>query len=814
MTVINDLLQPKSEVLEKDLEGVIHAYRVEEEERLESDARRFFNSTYPSNAIKNVLDLVNDKLSYKSAKGNFVLSGPRGSGKSHALVTLYHIFQHPDEANGWLKNWSIDLDLPQNSRSIIVSAQNTDPDFLWEPIFEKAGREDLLNEIERFPTTDTIEKLVGDDVFAVFLDEFGTWWETFESDESEKIKQNEMFIQNLAEVAEEKNFRLFTFVTTYGTVGGLDKTLNRTDPYREDMSATGDREEIIFHRFFEENKNAVNKQGIRDVVESYTENYKPPIQIDELKRYEKNFIASYPFHPQLLDRLDSIYEGAQNERQNVRGEMTVLANVLADKYNSTDVITLSDLNPKAFMGLDRELVNRYLSDAEKRVEDVRHGEDILKVILMYSFEGDVGASKSDILLGTYKPTAGMNLSDLSMGLEGLHGKANYLHKSNSHYAIKKEVEVYALVKREVQNYSDQSEEVEEELKSLLRNEIFGSKSIFIYELEEDQIKDNYENKIVVTLKSYGTEDNLKNELNDFLRGRQYQNNLVFIIPKAENLLTDRRLLNKVKRIVAGREIKRGLDEESEKVDRILEEDKGEAIDYLEDLYGHWIKWVAREGRVTFIKKPVQPTIREIRDKTKTDRTQLKEAISNYVKGSETGIGVDKILSDFKQMRKHPYVSNEDTFYSVLKELNREKLTMEGDRGKKFTDKNPTGEIKDDWAVYDIDYVSRDQVIEDDEPDTIETTTGGYDFNDEDIPDVTEKERTKTVEKSAGGNSPRAVENQLEMSLDEGSISRITDLQLDLGFKGLTKEELLDLIKSLPDCQRIEAEIEVEEIVED
>lgn len=815
MKVIADLLQPKEEVLNKSLEGVIHAYRVETENRLESNPKRFFSSTYPSNSIKNVLDLVGDKLNYKSSKGNFVLSGPRGSGKSHALVTLYHIFQHPEEANSWLKEWSIALDVPTESKSLIVSAQKVDPDLLWEPIFKKAGREDLLEEVGRYPTTDTIEKLVQDDVLAIFLDEFGTWWKTFESDETEILNRNQMFIQNLGEVAEEKDYQLLTFVTTYGSVGGLDKTLNRTDPIREDMSASGDREKIIFHRFFEDNQSDLNKDGIKEIVCAYTEKYREPIQIENLKRYEKDFINSYPFHPQLLEKLDGIYEGAQ-DRQNVRGEMTVLANVLADKYDKTDVITLSDLKPKAFRNLDRELVRKYITDVENVREELNYGEDILKVILLYSFEdGVVGASQSDILLGNYKPTEGMNLSDLSMDLDNLYGKAKYLHKTNSHYVVKKDVEVYALIDREVQDIPDSSDEVLTELKSIIKTDIFND-SVYIYEFGKDSIKDDQENKIVISLQSFETEDNLKKELEEFFEGRQFQNNIIFIIPKTENLLTDRRLIDKLKRIVAGKDILRGLEEESAKVKRILKEDKQETVDYLQDAYGIWIKWVKRKGTITFRRQTVEPNIRNIRETARTDKSQLRDTLIEELEGEEKGRPVGKLLKDLKRMRKYPYVSDDSIFYSVVKDLNREKIVIQGDRAKDYLKQDPQGEIKDDWLLRDIDYVSQDEITEEEDFTTEPTSGTGaqVDFGDEDIPTVTPEVRTEKKKQSAEGNSPRAVSNKFEMSLNESSIKRITDVTLFLNFEEFTKEDLLDFIESLPECNHLNVEIEIDEIVED
>jgi len=49
-------------------------------------------------------------------------------------------------------------------------------DFLWEPIFSKLGRSDILDKIKRFPTVDQIEDIVGDETCAIFIDEIENWW--------------------------------------------------------------------------------------------------------------------------------------------------------------------------------------------------------------------------------------------------------------------------------------------------------------------------------------------------------------------------------------------------------------------------------------------------------------------------------------------------------------------------------------------------------------------------------------------------------------------------------------------------------------
>lgn len=802
---IKNVVKPKKEVINKELQGVIQSYKVgSDENRVESKPEKFFSSTYPSNAIKNVIERINDKRTHETSKGSFILSGPRGSGKSHALVALYHLFQNPKIASQWLDYWNIDFKKPkEESQSVIVSAQETDPDLLWEPIFKRAGKENLLEKVKRYPTTEIIEELVGDNTFAILLDELGTWWETFDREtDREMIKKNEMFLLALMEVANDKNKQLFVFATSYGKISGLDKTLNRTSPYREDMSSSGDKEKIIFHRLFEKPRKEVNEEKIRNIVKKYTEEYEKPIDISNIRKYEEKFVKSYPFHPQLLEILGAIYEGAK-ERQNVRGEMRVLSETLSNLYDKTDAILISDLNEKAFRGIDREIVNKFETDVRKRISNIDYGEELLKVILMFSLEGtELAATESDAILGTFKPAEGMTLTQLSMSLENIYGKAQYLHKDDGHYSIKKERNIGALIESEKGNIDEK--EVKEEVKKLIKKEIFENQA-YIYELEKGNVPDDRKNKkIVVCLKSYGDEKQTKGELESFLKNRTYQNNVIFIVPKNGGPLNDDHLLGKIKNIVAAKSLKLRIDEKTEEINKRIQDEIKEAVSYIKNLYGYWIKWARREKthEVSIVKKPIKPDIHEIRESIKTDETLLKEFILNEVKGNEKGRKIGSLLQDFKKMRKYPLISEDGVFYNIIKKLNGEDVIIRGDRGKEFWDRDPKGEIKDEWQIIDINFVS---------PPEIEEPEEELKFTEEEIPQsLEEKRKTKIKRKFARGNSPKVITTKYETTLNEESLENINKIDLNISFKKLGKRGLLELLKKLPDCEFIESEIEVEE----
>ncbi|HEC91650.1 MAG TPA: DUF499 domain-containing protein, partial [Candidatus Atribacteria bacterium] len=110
MWKIKDIVTARREVLEGTFQGVIQTHKVDtEEKRLENNPEEFLKITYPSSAIKRAIEGIEEKFSGKSNQGGFLLVGPYGSGKSHTLVTLFHLFNNPSLAKEWGKRWNIDI---------------------------------------------------------------------------------------------------------------------------------------------------------------------------------------------------------------------------------------------------------------------------------------------------------------------------------------------------------------------------------------------------------------------------------------------------------------------------------------------------------------------------------------------------------------------------------------------------------------------------------------------------------------------------------------------------------------------------------
>lgn len=672
---ISELLTPREEVLNDQVQGILQAHKVEasDEERVENSPKEFLRITYPSDGLKNLIELIDEKLQDKKDQGGYIISGSYGSGKTHAIITLYHLFQHSDLAQEWLEEWNLQMKLPSDAESIIVATKSENIEFLWEPIFKRAGREDLLEEVGKYPTTSLIEEWVGEKTIAVFFDEIETWYQTFDKEEEKhKIARNEMFLQSLLEVAKDPNHNLLTFITKLEKGTGLDKIINRSQPGVIDVSAAGDREKIIFHRTFKEKREDIEEGQVKETVRRYLSCYTDPIKISNREEYKRRMIQSYPFHPQLLEVVDGIYD--IEEAQNVRGEMDALATAVRQHYEEKDLLLLSDLDPNDFRILSRRLVKRYESDKD-RTADITYSNEILRAILIHSLNKTIGvASPRNILLATLTPDT--EKIEVQMDLEKINEKAVFVHPVEGGYQLKETERVRALIKNAKGQVSE--EEARRKIAELTKKAFHGREGVFIKEF--DDIDDDSEIRYVIFLESVNDDLELVKE---FLRGYTYQNTLIPIIPKTPSSpLEDFEIKDKVKEIIAARKLaERFGDERQEKKKKAVtfaKTNEEKLVERIGSKYGKAIRWIKRGESIESMPRTVDPRINDIKNTLRSPTEYLGEKILNEIEDKEEGVRAGDLLHDFKKIRKYPFVFDTNEFYAAIKDLCHRKKLIIGD----------------------------------------------------------------------------------------------------------------------------------------
>jgi len=799
---IKDIITARKEVLEGTFQGVIQTHKVDaKEERLENNPREFLKITYPSSAIKSILEMIKEKVTGESNQGGFLLVGPYGSGKSHTLITLYHLFNNPSLAREWGKRWKMDFELPEKSRSVIVSTRRYDVDHLWEPIFKLLGKEDILSEIKRFPTTDQIEEVIGDDTVAIFIDEIENWYGAFDpKKQAHLIEQNETFLEHLLEVAADPTKKLFVFITFLEEKKELKKIFNRTKPVRIDVSPIEDREKVILHRLFEDVESA-DRGKIESVVEQYINVYSDPIKLEDIQNYKRRMIRTYPFHLLLIDTLFQIYEAA-TERQNVRGMLNVLADAVKDTYERKDLILVSDIDESAFRGIDLRLMEKYKFDLE-RVKDIGFAKEILKTVLIFTLnEKTPGATESDILLSIFSPTEGHTLNSILMDLENIYGKPYYLHKENDVYLFKHELNIYALLEKEKDKFSEN--DVKKKIVEIVRKDIFENRA-FIFGF--DEIPDHNKVKIVVLPESWGVNDTLKAKLSEFYKGKTWQNTYILVLPEV-NTIFSFEILEKGKRLKAAENLMNQVKDEEGKLRKIIQEEWKGIVDKIKTYYGYIVKWVEHGGELTYRLINVSAEINAIREKAKSDLGVICDFIVRLIEDKPNGIRIEELINDFKKYRKYPFILDDETIYTAIRNLHRDKrVIIQGERGKWYIDESPRS-IEPSFAVIHPKYAPEVVKESDDSEDVGEVM---------EVDEISENVEGKPVEFTAErkekdvltltGNSPRVILSQIEARTSEKD--EFEEISVKYRFKQkLSKQEIMKFVKQLPpqeDCE-IEAKI--------
>ena len=116
-------LKPRQDAIsEEGIEGIIDLANLKDESKTKIEARPddFFQLTYPTTDVIKVLDEINVRFSSsKNSSGLFLFEGLKGSGKSHLLLMIYHLFKNHQIAREWLNENDLSCEVPQDAVVII-----------------------------------------------------------------------------------------------------------------------------------------------------------------------------------------------------------------------------------------------------------------------------------------------------------------------------------------------------------------------------------------------------------------------------------------------------------------------------------------------------------------------------------------------------------------------------------------------------------------------------------------------------------------------------------------------------------------------
>jgi len=621
------LCTPRDEVLRGELREDIFAARLKDvldgiADPVYGDAATFFENTHLTAGLKSLLSDAIGRLVGNAAGKNAVirLETAFGGGKTHNLIALYHV------ASGKTPSNYISMVLPANT-SLPVAGEirvagmvgsDLDPELgldhpearirtftLWgelayqlggAPGYERVKSSDLKKVA---PGTGLFEELVGNQPTLIMLDEIARHLRAakavmVETKQSNLAEQTVAFLMSLLEFASSKErcVVVLTLASESDAFGGetaylrhaLGEALQISARQERVLTPTMESEipAIVTHRLFK----SIDRQGAQAVFDTYIQYYTRLFEknADLPQRctragYGKEFVESYPFHPELLTTLNHKTATIPNFNQ-TRGALRLLAwtvRVLWEKkppntwlihlYNidlSQEQIAedlTSRLDRPKFKQVIEADITSVLAGIPAHAQETdqaliaagkpNYAQRLSTTILIHSLTQGIasGVDPSDLMLAVISPESGMGGDDpgvLQRTLENLYKKAWFLEYDGHRYRFKTEPSLNKIVEDETTQVgpSKGKQEIERRIKQIWKKGYF--QPVF-YPLEAADVDDDADLPKLVLLhfdavKVAATEaapPDLMRKIYEYSgiseSFRKYQNNVLFLAADSDQV---------------------------------------------------------------------------------------------------------------------------------------------------------------------------------------------------------------------------------------------------------------------------------------
>lgn len=745
MPRIQELVTLRPEVIEGDLHGIISLYALldDDPDVFECDPQQVLNATYPSAVLKRLLRRLQTSLGSRNAdrKGNFVISGGYGSGKSHLLLTLYHVLAHREQAQPWLAGHGIDFDPPEDGVVVLMPMTNlTQPgsgalvEYLWTPIFDALGYDGFQHTGSNFPTVVDLRKAVAGRKVFLIIDEIERWFMPIR--DRHQAEANISFLQNLTEFARDPDNGIFVFLSLLMLEPRIGNIVGRDDAYFDDLTQAPDRRQVVMHRLIEN----VDRPAAERIVDAYLEQYKPVdahVHIGDYNRYRQRMMECYPLHPATIEvvfeRYSSVARKEETSYQNSRGALYLLAHALQETLPPThggtgalqnrDLLLPGDIcltvEPLLddLINLEPRLVEIARENVARSVEqDVPNAAPILSTVLLHSLgdpqaERQLGAGFGDVLIGTLRPQDGpgepVTANSIQVALRQLEETALNLHTEPHppRWLFRAEVNIVAQINRRARSIA--REAAQELLVNTLRKLVGGTVYVFPF----DDVPDQRELALVLTTERMESEE----ILGQLYYGRAYPNALIIVDPSHMASVTDDPdLLWMARRIKAADALRYDLigDKDAQKrVADFLEGQSGQRQglrDQLRDRYGAWRAPIydPERGDLTFTRVvvPLNRTAIYRAVEQRYDAARFRQNVMEAVESRTTPPTVADVRAEFLRQRSFAKPvwegrpSDEPIDQAIRDLVSRARLEVVRGGDERYVCGRDPGHVQPQWTV--------------------------------------------------------------------------------------------------------------------
>jgi hypothetical protein len=468
------------------------------------DAARFFEKTYVTDGLNNLLEIIENRLKGKGGDPVIQIQTPFGGGKTHALIAMYH------KAIEW-----------KVKPVVIVGTSMNVKNTPWGQLEKQlTGKIDKFADKGWTQSKEEIKKLLQSN------QQYVTKAAGVKVEVSTLSSQVMAFMQELSTaVASVENAALI--ITLPASImehydeqaeklfNQLQKVSGRVEkiytPVQEHEISS-----VIRQRLFSDINIKKAQSTIKEFVDyAAKENILPAGT--EPSEYRSRFEASYPFLPEVINVLYHRW-GSFPNFQRTRGVLRLLSLVIhALKDSSLPHISIADFDMKS-QEIRRELLKHIGQEFDSIVAaDITGDESGSKktdlilgdaykglklasraatTIFLYSFSGghDKGATLSEVKL--HATTIQNPSSVVVEAIEGLKGNLFYLQQEAGKNFFSNQPNLNRILVTKVENIEQREiAEVEEEI---LKKSIAGHKlKVFLYPKQSADVADGLDLKLIV-----------------------------------------------------------------------------------------------------------------------------------------------------------------------------------------------------------------------------------------------------------------------------------------------------------------------------
>ncbi|KAA9019628.1 anti-phage-associated DUF499 domain-containing protein [Sphingobium limneticum] len=437
----------------------------------ESEAEAFFDKTYITDGMAQLLRQGLQRLSGGNDQAAFELRQAMGGGKTHSMLALGYMAANP-KAAGAAGVRITDGFTPEKSKVVVVSGRNIDHDhFLWGTIAQQLGKGDEFSRFwsngARAPNESDWINLIGDASVLILIDELPPYLDkavTITVGSGNLGDVTSAALSNLLSAAiklPKLCIVLSTLVGQYKSSGDLSRIVSQiTNEARRQAKPITPVElgsDEIYHIL---RKRLMAREPAPVVVESVAEAY-GRVLADAVKsktveraaeKIADEVAATYPFHPSLKTVVATFKEN-EGFRQ-TRGLMMIAALMIqsVQKRKTNDVYLIGpqhiDLGDRGIRDMINniydldaaitvDIVDSGSSDAHAQLIDADAGNDaasqtarlLLMSSLAESSDAVKGLQPADLLSFLVAPLREEN--DFVAAVEALTSKCWYLHKRDN-----------------------------------------------------------------------------------------------------------------------------------------------------------------------------------------------------------------------------------------------------------------------------------------------------------------------------------------------------------------------------------------------